>query len=329
MAGKFTTQALAEKIPASQRGTAAFVLVMLGSLAIQSSTALLSPLFVIYSPIAVAGLRMGAAALLLALVVRPNPFALKKSDWPQVIIYSVIVCLMTTGYFQAVHYLPLGIVVTIEYLGAFGVSLLGVKRFKDGLLSLGALAGVVLIAGPTFEKSQVIGYLFALLSALSMAGYTLLSARLGNGSQAVAGLKGLTLSICGSALIFAPFSVPVISHLDADQWLRVAFGGVLGVAFAYSADALAGRLTSAAVIGVLFSLDPVNGALIGLIILGEVLPLWSYLGILLIAVSGAVLVWKTNRSAIKLGTNTAMLEAIVSTKTGQLPQITDKTIYNS
>ncbi len=318
---KFSIASFAQTIPAHHRGTAAFILVVLGSLAIQSSTALLSHLYTDFSPLSVAGLRMGAAALILALLVHPNPLALKKTDWPQVLIYSVVVCLMTTGYFQAIKYLPLGIVVTIEYLGAFGVSLLGVRRLRDGLLSIGALVGVILIAGPTFELSHVVGYLYAALSAVSMAGYTLLSARMGNGSPAVAGLKGLTLSICCASLIFAPFSIPAIPHLDTDAWMRVFAGGLLGIAFAYSADALAGRLTSAAVIGVLFSLDPVNGALIGLILLGEVLPLWSYLGILLIAVSGAVLVWQTNRSAIKLNTNTAMLDAIVSTKTGQFPQI--------
>ena len=323
---KFSIASFAQTIPAHHRGTAAFILVVLGSLAIQSSTALLSHLYTDFSPLSVAGLRMGAAALILALLVHPNPLALKKTDWPQVLIYSVVVCLMTTGYFQAIKYLPLGIVVTIEYLGAFGVSLLGVRRLRDGLLSIGALVGVILIAGPTFELSHAVGYLYAALSAVSMAGYTLLSARMGNGSPAVAGLKGLTLSICCAAFIFAPFSIPAVPHLDADAWVRVFAGGLLGIAFAYSADALAGRLTSAAVIGVLFSLDPVNGALIGLILLGEVLPLWSYLGILLIAVSGAVLVWQTNRSAIKLNTNTAMLDAIVSTKTGQFPQISPSDI---
>lgn len=320
---------MAASVPPKRRGTAAFVLVMAGSLGIQASTAILSHLFVEFSPIAVAGLRMGAAALILLVLVRPNPFAVKRSDWPQVIVYALVVSVMTLGYFQAVHYLPLGIVVTIEYLGAFGVSLLGVRRARDGLLSLGALVGVALIAGPTFEAGQLVGYFFAALSALCMAGYTLLSAKMGSGSQAVSELKGLTLSITISALIFSPFSVPAIPQLSGADWVRVLLGGALGVAFAYSADSLAGRLTSAAVIGVLFSLDPVNGALIGILLLGEVLPLSAYVGIVVIAISGAVLVWKTNRSAIELGTNTAMLEAIVSTKTGQIPLVEQRDFKNN
>ena len=118
---KFSIASFAQTIPAHHRGTAAFILVVLGSLAIQSSTALLSHLYTDFSPLSVAGLRMGAAALILALLVRPNPLALKKTDWPQVLIYSVVVCLMTTGYFQAIKYRrwelssPLNIWVPSEY----------------------------------------------------------------------------------------------------------------------------------------------------------------------------------------------------------------------
>ena len=81
---------MAASVPPKHRGTAAFVLVMAGSLGIQASTAILSHLFVEFSPIVVAGLRMGAAALILLVLVRPNPFAVKRSDWPQVIVLSLI-----------------------------------------------------------------------------------------------------------------------------------------------------------------------------------------------------------------------------------------------
>ncbi|GGH60991.1 EamA family transporter [Rothia aerolata] len=318
---KFSVATIADKVPAQHRGTTALLFVILGSLGIQTSTAVVSTLFTEFSPISIAGLRMASAAVILLLLVRPRPSRLLRSDWPQVVLYGVVVTLMTIGYFGAVKYIPLGIAVTIEFLGAFGVSLLGVRRWRDGLLSIGALVGVILIAGPTFENSHAIGYLFGALSALCMGGYTLLSARMGHGSPAVEGLKGLTLSITISALLLAPFSVPAIPHLHTDAWIRVLLAGAFGVALAYSADGIAGRLTSAAVIGVLFSLDPVIGALIGTVLLGEVLPLPAYLGILLIAVSGAVLVWQTNRSGLKIPVHTAVLDAIVSTKTGQLPAI--------
>ncbi len=316
--------ALAAKVPASRRGTAAFILVMLGSLGIQSSTALVSGLFDQFSPMAVAGLRMGCAAIILLIFVRPNPAALKKYDWPQVLIYGFVVVLMTLGYFNAVKYIPLGIAVTIEYLGAFVISLVGIRRWQDSLLSLGALLGVILITGPTIESHQLQGYLWAALSACCMAGYTFLSARMVGGSPALAGLKGLTLSVTLAAILLLPWSLPAAGAVDSSGWLRIFAAGTLGVALAYSADAIAGKLTSAAVIGVLFSLDPVNGALIGILMMGQLLPWPAYLGIVLITVSGAVLVWKTNRSAISISSHTAMLQVLANPATGQQSQLGHK-----
>lgn len=321
---RLSVNALAQRVPAHHRGTAALLLVILACLGIQISTAVAAPLLDRISPLSLAGLRSFCAAIVLLILVRPRVSKLKKSDWPQVILYGVVVTFLNIGYFSAIKYIPLGIAVTIEFLGAFGVSLLGVQRTRDGLISLGALAGVILIAGPSFESTQIVGYLWAAMSALCMAGYTLLSARMGHGSPAVEGLKGLAISICISALLLSPLSVPVMGEIGWDGWLRVALAGSMGIALAYSSDAVAARLTSAAVIGVLLSLDPVVGALIGTVVMGQVLPLPAYLGILLIAASGALLVWKTNRSAIAISAhhpNTAILDAIVEAKTGQLPII--------
>lgn len=310
-----------QSIPPKHRGTVALGLVLVGSLGIQTTTAFVSPLFEHFAPLTITGFRMLFAALLLGILVRPNPFALKKQDWPPVLLYSVVAALMTVFYYSAVKYIPLGIAVTFEFLGAFVVALLGVRRIRDALLALGALAGVVLIAGPTLGSYPLIGYLFTAANALTMAGYTLLSANMGRSSEATSGLKGVTLSLTIAALVLTPWSLPHASQMDGDAWLRLVCAGFFGVALAFSADSLAGRLTSSAVIGVLFALDPVMGSLIGWVMLDEVLGFLAYLGIASIVVSGALLVWQTNKSGIKVSTDTVLLDAVVSTKTGQLPII--------
>lgn len=101
-----------------------------------------------------------------------------------------------------------------------------------------------------------------------------------------------------------------MAGLDVDAWFKLALSAIVGVALAYSADNIAGQLTSAAVIGVLFSIDPVVGAIVGTFMLGEVLSAWSYLGIVLIAASGAYIVWRTNRSAIAVTLHTSALPVI-------------------
>ncbi|QRZ62001.1 DMT family transporter [Rothia sp. ZJ932] len=310
---KASAPTIVERIPREHRGTAAFVLVLMGSLGIQVSTAVAAPLFDVFSPVTVAGFRALIAAVFLAVLVRPNVFALRRGDWPQVLIYALVTTLMAAFFYLAVARIPLGIAVTIEFMGAFVVSLLGVKRFRDSIFAVAALVGVAMIAGPTFTSTNWSGYLFAALGAICMGSYTLLSARMGSGSAATAGLKGVTISMCISALLLAPFSVPYVGQLDASGWARVAVAGIFGIALAFSADNLAGRLTSSAVIGVLFSLDPVVGAIVGILMMQQVLSLWAYAGIVLIAVSGALLVWKTNRSAISISTFPQSLPVVPST----------------
>ncbi|MDO4898834.1 MAG: EamA family transporter, partial [Rothia sp. (in: high G+C Gram-positive bacteria)] len=191
--------------------------------------------------------------------------------------------------------------------------LLGVRRIKDGIFALFALIGVVLIAGPTLTgDGEVQGFIWALGSTASMAGYTLFSARMGTSSPATSGLRGTALALTVSALMQLPLATPAIPHLDAEAWWKLFITATLGVALAYSADNIAGQLTSAAVIGVLFAIDPVIGALVGALALGEILPLGSYAGICLIVISGAYIVWSANRSAIALTTRTGLLPAVPS-----------------
>lgn len=308
---------LADRIPAERRGTAALFLILTGSLGIQISAAIVSVLFASVGPTQVAALRALIAAVVLWTLVRPNPLALRRRDLPQVLVYGLVLTLMSVCFYNAVHHIPLGVAVTFEYLGAFVVALLGVRRLRDVLIAFFALAGVVMIAGPTLAgDAHHIGFIWALGSAASMAGYTIFSARMGSASDATSGLRGTTMSLAFSALIQLPLSVPTMAMLDADAWFKLALSAIVGVALAYSADNIAGQLTSAAVIGVLFSIDPVVGAIVGTFMLGEVLSAWSYLGIVLIAASGAYIVWRTNRSAIAVTLHTSALPVIDSRTQG-------------
>ncbi|WP_421083305.1 EamA family transporter [Rothia nasimurium] len=290
-----------DRVPVQHRGTAALLLILTGSLGIQISAAIVSDLFTQVGPTQVAALRALVAAIVLWMIVRPNPLALRRADLTQVLVYGLVLTLMSICFYNAVHHIPLGVAVTFEYLGAFIVALLGVRRLRDGLMALFALLGVVMIAGPTIAgDSNPIGFIWALGSAASMAGYTIYSARMGSGSAATSGLKGTTMSLAFSALIQLPLSLPATTGLDGAAWGKLALSAIVGVALAYSADNIAGQLTSAGVIGVLFAIDPVVGAAVGTLMLHEILSPWSYAGILLIAGSGAYIVWRTNRSNLHL-----------------------------
>lgn len=307
---------LISRIPERHRGTTALVAVLIGSTGIQSMAALATTLFEKVGPVAVSGLRMFTAAVVLLLIARPRVWRFTAQDWRSVVIYGVVASLMNVFFYLAVDRIPLGVAVTVEYLGAFAVAMFGVRRIRDGLFALGALAGVVLIAGPTFGSADALGYLFALAAAAAMTGYTLFSAKIGTGSPASSGIRGLSVSIAIGALILSPVSVPQMPGLTGHEWLIAVCLGVFGLALAFSCDALAATLTSPAVVGVFFSLDPVVSSIVGVLMLGQVLSVSAYVGIALIVVSGAAVTWRVNRTAHVLTTHTEALQVL---RTGQIP----------
>ena len=298
---------------------------LVGSTGIQSMAALATTLFDDLGPVAVSGLRMTTAAVVLLLIARPRIWRFTRDDWRSVMVYGLVSALMNVFFYLAVAHIPLGVAVTVEYLGAFTVAMVGVRRIRDGVFAVGALAGVALIAGPEFGAADLLGYLFALGAAASMAGYTLYSAKIGAGSPAAAGIRGLSVSIAIGALLLSPVSVPQMPGLDARQWLIAACLGVFGLALTFSCDVLAASLTSPAVVGVFFSLDPVVSSVIGVLMLGQVLSVPAYLGIALIVLSGAAVTWRVNRSAHVITTHTDALPVL---HTGQIPHL-DRSRHNS
>ncbi|WP_058743618.1 EamA family transporter, partial [Rothia kristinae] len=241
---------LAERIPKKHRGTAALIAVLIGSTGIQVTTAVATGLFERFSPPTVSGLRLLTAAVILLAVARPRFWRFTRRDWTAVLSYGVVASLMNVFFYLAVQRIPLGVAVTIEYLGAFTVAILGVRRLQDGIFALGALAGVAMIAGPTFGSTDWWGYLFAALAAAAMCGYTLLSARIGSGAPASSGIRGLAVSITIGALLWLPATATAIPRMTGQDWLLAAFIGAFGLALAFSCDAFAASATGPAVVGV-------------------------------------------------------------------------------
>ncbi|MCT1367981.1 DMT family transporter [Kocuria massiliensis] len=309
---------LISRIPPSRRGSAALLAVLIGSTGIQTTTAVASTLFEKFHPVSVSGLRMTTAAVVLLLIARPRFWRFAKADWISVVSYGVVTSLMNVFFYLAVERIPLGVAVTVEYLGAFTVAMIGVRKFRDGLFAMGALAGVVLIAGPTFGDTDLLGYLFAALASASMAGYTILSGKISSGTEASSGIRGLAVSIAVGAILWSPATAMAVPHMTMGDWGIAIFIGAVGLALAFSCDAMAVSLTSPATVGVFFSMDPVVSSLVGLGLLGQLLTTEAYVGIALIVISGAAVTWRANRSAAAIATHTEALKLI---RTSGIPQV--------
>ncbi|WAL40049.1 EamA family transporter [Brevibacterium sp. BRM-1] len=272
--------------PRAVLGAAA--LVVGGSAGVQVSAALSSRLFSAYGSFAVSGMRMAIAAVVLLAVIRPRLRGRGPGEWLGIGLYGAAMAVMNLSLYAAIDRIPLGIAVTLEFLGPCAVALAATRRLREAGVALLALAGVALISAGPLGYFDAAGYAAALCAAAAFGGYTLLAARVG---KAGSGLDGLALSVGIAAALTLPLAAPHVGEVKPADLGLLAVCAVVGVAIPCSLDTLAGRLSSARVIGTLFAVDPAMGALVGFALLGERLSPAALAGVLLVAVSGALVVW--------------------------------------
>jgi inner membrane transporter RhtA len=268
-------------------------LIGIGSLGIQTSSAISAGLFAAFGPFAVSSLRMLIAAIILLAIFRPRLRGRSRSAWVGVIVYGVAMAAMNMSLYAAIEHIPLGVAVTLEFLGPCVVALLASRRLRDALCAIAALIGVVLISGPG-GYFDLAGYAFGLAAAVFFGLYTIFAVRVGKTDE---GLSGLALSVAIAALLTLPWGVPEIGSVQPRQWGLLALSAAIGVVIPYSVDTLAARITSARVIGTLFSVDPAMGSLIALLILGQAIEPVAIAGIIVVSLAGALVVWLSQAPA--------------------------------
>lgn len=160
-------------------------------------------------------------------------------------VYGVTMGMMSVMIYAAIARLPLGVAVTIDFLGPC-VVFLGLKMWCSRLWAIAAFMGVALIANPSNDLDPV-GVGFAVVGACFFAGYTVFAERMGsteNGS-----MSALALSVVVAALIFAPFSVRAVPLIGAPVWVTIVISGFIGAVIPYVMDMIAAGIVSAAVVG--------------------------------------------------------------------------------
>ena len=86
--------------------------------------------------------------------------------------------------------------------------------------------------------------------------------------------------------------------MSAAQWGIIAASVVLGVAIPYTMDTLSGRITSARVVGTLFSIDPAMSVIIAALILRQTITAVAVIGVIVVSLAGALLVWSSGGDAV-------------------------------
>ena len=259
-------------------------LVLLGILSVQFGSALAKQLFGEVGSFGAVALRLGFAAAVLLLVWRPS-LRLDRRTWAVVLAYGVILGLMNLSFYLSLARIPLGIAVTIEFLGPLTVALLGSRRWTDAFWALLAALGVVLLMeGAGRGDLDPVGVLFALAAGALWGLYILVGAALGRHTTEG---NGLALGMVVAAAIAVPVGVGDAGSALLQPWVLAAGLGValLSSVIPYSLDLEALRRMPPRVFGILMSLEPALAALIGLLVLGEELLPTQWIAVLSVVVA--------------------------------------------
>jgi inner membrane transporter RhtA len=259
-------------------------LVLLGVVSVQMGSALAKHLFSAVGSSGTVALRLFFAAAVLMLWWRPS-LRMDRRTWTVVLGYGVILGSMNLCFYLALARLPLGIAVTVEFLGPLAVALAGSRRWLDAFWALLAAGGVVLLMEGRGDLNLV-GFLFALAAGTLWGLYILAGAALGRHTTEG---NGLALGMAVAALVAVPFGVASSGTALIQPWVLAAGLGValLSSVVPYTLDLEALRRIPPHVFGILMSLEPAMAALIGLVVLQESLHWAQWIAVLCVVAASA------------------------------------------
>ena len=271
------------------RGAPPTALVLFPIVSVQLGAAVAKSLFDSLGPGGTVFLRIAFAALVLFLLVRPKLGGHDRAGYLVAGLFGLVLAGMNFSIYLAFDRIPLGVAVTLEFVGPLGVAVAGSRRVLDLLWVVLAAAGILLLAplgvlgGMDLDP---VGVAFALLAGCLWACYILLSASTGS---AFPGGTGLVIALCVGTLVLFPFGIAGAGYALLDPKLLLAGFGVamLSSAIPYSLELEALRKLPARVFGVLMSLDPAVAALAGLVVLGERLEMRAVAAVLFVTIASA------------------------------------------
>lgn len=269
----------------------------MGVLSVQLGAGLAKSIFPVAGPGGTVWLRLLFAAVVLAVLFPPSrlPWRLTRLGWSRdavlaVVGFGLVLGGMNWSFYEAIDRIPLGVAVALEFTGPLVLSLALSRRVVDVLWALLAATGLVLLTLDPLGTSEALtgpldplGVVLALVAGLFWAGYILLSRRVGS---LVPGTKGLAGALVVAALVTAPVGLSAGTALLDGRVLLIGLGvALLSSALPYAAELEALRRLPARVFGVLLSTEPVAAALVGLVVLGEVLDAWQWGAVALVCVA--------------------------------------------
>ena len=260
--------------------------VLLSIISVQCGAAIAKTLFPAIGAAGTASIRIGISAIILLLAYRPNLKQITTSQWKIVVPYGLALGAMNLIFYMAIERIPIGLAVTLEFIGPLLVAIIGSKRLIDYCWVLLAAMGIVLIAPWSNDRIDFLGVVFALLAGALWAAYIVLGGKISkimNGGQAV------STGMLFAAILILPFGL----FENGLTNLTPKFLG-MGVALALLSSAIPFTLEMKALgqlpprtFSILMSLEPAAASICAFIFLQENLSFYEILAVVCVVVASA------------------------------------------
>ena len=258
-------------------------MVLFSIVSAQLGAAVAKILLASHDPFSIVLFRTGFAAIVLWLVARPQVSQCSQRHWGYAAGLGIVIAVLSWAFYESVSRIPLGIAMTIEFLGPLTVAMVASRRIKDLIWPILALVGILLLAPVGGLKSlSVPGMMFAFVAAAAWAGYLILTKRT---TAIFSGTTGLTLAMTFAALAILPFGLfNGGKALLGFSLLAKGFCiSMLSTMMPLSLEFLVLKRMSPRTFGILVSADPAVAALIGMVVLHEHLGLRGWVALALVS----------------------------------------------
>lgn len=264
------------------------VLVLLAIATVQLGAAFAKGAFADAHPVTLAFLRVALSTVAFLIMARPRWRNRPRADWLTVTGYGLCLVAMNTSIYLSFARIPIGVAVTLEFLGPLALAVIGSRRALDFVWV--ALAGLgVLLLGALPTDLDPVGIALALFAGACWAGYIALA---GPVARRWEGLSGLTTgSLIGLVVVAVPGLLLAGDSLAKPQiWAVMALVALLSSVAPYGLELHARRSIKSSTFSILMSLEPAAAALFAWLVLRERLGWveWAAMACVVIASIGAV-----------------------------------------
>jgi inner membrane transporter RhtA len=282
----FTNQYLTNQVQKKLLNIPPVPAVIFAIISVQSGAAIAKGLFPAIGAAGTASLRIGISAIILLAVYKPNLFKITANQWKFVIPYGLSLGAMNLIFYLAIERIPLGLAVTLEFVGPLLVAIWGSKRPIDFLWVLLAAAGIILIAPSSNSGIDILGMLLALLAGGFWAAYILLGGKI---SKIMRAGDAVATGMIFASILIIPFGVlgKGLNNLTPTLFSLGIALALLSSAIPFSLEMKALSQLPSRTFSILMSLEPAAASICALIFLQEFLSFNEILAVIFIVIASS------------------------------------------